>query len=140
MTDLKPRILRKFVLVNSQGAGSLSLAAPGSGATITIWDSGDNLSGNAARHPTWTRWERFPISLITSHAGTILVEATADDGTNWDSLYSIAVPGSTTVTFQRDIYPGAYYPRGRIRYTNSASVLTAWRGTLAGIINRALAA
>ena len=99
------------------------VAAPGSGATITIWDSGSGVTGVKFKRLIWNG-----ISSHDSGASGLSFEHSFDDGTNWDVL--VAYTNTASTVYQRFVAVSA--PRVRVRYTNSANVLTTWRGCLIG--------
>jgi hypothetical protein len=77
-------------------------------------------------------WKRVIMTSVSSHdSGTngVSVEASFNDGANWDVLvtYTDTAAGAPNIH-----YIAVAVPRWRIRYTNSANVLTTWRGCLAG--------
>jgi hypothetical protein len=104
------------------------VTAPGSGATITIWDSGANDPSGTKGH----RWKRLVMSSTASAdsgANGVSFEISSDNGTNWDVLiqYTDTAAGAPNIH-----YVSVSAPRIRVRYTNSAAVLTTWRGSLIG--------
>lgn len=111
------------------------IPAPGSGATITIFDSGSRENtqpGATANYTAGRRWKRVIMSSTSSHdsaANGVSFEVSYDNGANWDVLvqYSDTAVGAPNVH-----YVSMAAPRWRVRYTNSANVLTAWRGDLIG--------
>lgn len=113
------------------------VTAPGSGATITMWDSGNwetASTGLSGYYWRGVQLKRLVWNGVASHdSGTngLSFEETFDDGTNWDVLVQYTNTASTV--YQRFVAVAA--PRLRVRYTNSANVLTAWRGCLVGDFN-----
>jgi hypothetical protein len=99
------------------------VVAPGSGATITLWDSG----GASVGASQGTRYKRVIVNVFASAASAasgLSFQESHDDGTNWDELVAFSIL-ATTYT-KNTVAMSA--PRLRVRYTNSASVLTTWRG------------
>ena len=133
-------INRQEVLKKWQTNGTADqgfVVAPGSGATITIWDSGDP-QGSATASRTGkdkNAGARFKRLIMTSTASAdsgasgVVFQASFDDGANWDTIvsYTDTAAGAPNIH-----YVSVAAPRLRVRYTNSASVLTTWRGTLMG--------
>lgn len=122
--DNRPELLKRWITGGTAAQGYV--VAPGSGATITIWDSGSN-------DPSGTRGVRYKRLVYTntashdSGASGVSFEVSSDNGTNWDVLvtYSDTAVGAPNVR-----YVSIAHPRVRLRYTNSANVLTTWRGSL----------
>jgi len=103
------------------------VAAPGSGATITLWASNANntAAGKGARY------KMFVINIYSSHASAasgLVISESSDKGVTWDSLSTASV-SATTYT---KTYFKASAPDIKIEYTNSANVLTTWRGSVMG--------
>lgn len=99
------------------------IAAPGSGATVTLWDS--NADGTAKGKGA--RYKRVIVSVTSSAASGangLSFEESWDDGTNWDVLTTYTI---SAATYTKNVVAMSA-PRLRVRYTNSASVLTTWRG------------
>jgi hypothetical protein len=122
---------RQERLANWKTAGTAAtgyVVAPGSAATITIWDSGSNdTSGTKAG-----RWKRLIMtSSASADSGTngVSFEASWDNGANWRVLvqYTDTAAGAPNIH-----YVAVAAPRLRVRYTNSAAVLTTWDGSLFG--------
>ncbi len=109
----------------------LALAdAPGSAATITIFDT-TTAAGAAGARGRGARWKMIIFSIFTSHIsdGTTgyTVDESWDGGTNWDNLQTTATIAATTYT---KVYTKVSAPDFRCRYKNSASVITTFRGGL----------
>ena len=112
-----------------------SVAAPGNAATITIFDSGSRegtqqLAGQ--RFNKGVRWKRIITSSVASAdsgASGVSFQASFDNGTNWDVIvtYTDTAAGAPNIH-----YVSVAFPRWRMRYTNSAAVLTSWRGSIVG--------
>lgn len=101
------------------------IVAPGSGATITLWDS--NADGTAKS--IGFRYKRVIVNVYSSHASAasgLSFQESHDDGTNWDELVAYTV---SATTYTKSLV-GMSAPRIRVRYTNSANVLTSWRGAV----------
>lgn len=120
------------VALQLTGALPASVAAPASGATITVWDSGSS----ASLTPSCMR---IDLSLVSSHdSGTlgVVFQVSFDGGVNWDTINSFtysAAGGQWTYSCPR------IGDRMRVRYTNSANTLTTWRGELRIVNDRSLA-
>ena len=113
----------------------LALAdAPGSAATITVYDTTANIStgqqGQGARGHG-ARFKMIVFSLFTSHISDATAGYTVDEswdgGVNWDNVQTTATIAATTYT---KIYTKVSAPDFRCRYKNSASVITTFRGGL----------
>lgn len=132
MDNLTPRqeMLARWKTGSTSATGFVT--APASGATITIWDSGANeANANVTASAKGHRWKRLIWNGIASHdsgANGLSFEQSFDDGTNWDVLVQYTNLASTV--YQRFVAVSG--PRVRVRYTNSASTLTIWRGCLIG--------
>lgn len=100
------------------------IVAPGSAATITIWDSG----AGSILGANWKLLIWNGIASADSGSSGLSFEESFDDGTNWDVI--VAYTNSASTVYQRFVEVAA--PRIRVRYTNSAAVLTVWRGCLIG--------
>lgn len=116
----------------SPATGSGEQAAPGNGATITIFDSTANFTGGTdGGYPPWGgKWRRLHLDLYSSHAsGTngVIFEGSAD-GTNWDFSDTFTLSATTGSIYNYHVRT----PHVRVRYTNSANVLTGWRMCLRG--------
>jgi hypothetical protein len=111
------------------------VAAPASAATITIYDSGSNEAQQQLQVTTGskgTRFKRVIMSSTSSHdsgASGVSFQASFDNGANWDVVvtYTDTAAGAPNIH-----YVSVAFPRWRIRYTNSANTLTAWRGCVVG--------
>lgn len=111
-----------------------SVAAPGNGSTITIFDSGTTVAGQqySSMDAIGVNWKRVIMTSVSSHdsgASGVVFQASFDDGTNWDTIvsYTDTAAGAPNIH-----YVALSVPRWRVRYTNSANVLTSWRGNLVG--------
>lgn len=116
-------LLRRGVVSATAGSGEQS--APASGATVTLWDSGDNNAG-ASRG---ARYKRYGVTIYSSHASAAvgLKFQRLIDG-NWRTVYEVAI-AATTVT---ETYVAMLGSRHRITYANSANTLTAWEAEVFG--------
>ncbi len=112
------------LLATSVGSGAV--AAPGSGATITLWSS----AGNILVATQGARWKRLIINVNSSAASAAsgLQIDESPDGTNWDNLVSYSVSANTFSKY----YVSVGAPFVRVRYVNSANVLTTWRMSILG--------
>ncbi len=109
------------------GSATGQKAAPGSGSTITLWAS--NL--NNAAGDKGARYKMFVINIYSSAASAasgLVISESSDKGATWDSLSTASV-SATTYT---KTYFKASAPDIKIEYTNSAAVLTTWRGSVLG--------
>lgn len=121
-------MLRQGGLTATAGTGRQ--AAPGSGATITLFDSNANNPG-AQRG---SRWRRLISRIKSSHISAVdgLKFQESYDGTSWDTLIAYTVP-ATTAAVPYSVYSVAVAaPNVRVTYENSANVLTTWQMTLEG--------
>lgn len=106
----------------STAGGIAAVAAPGSGATVTLWLSTDNsrLAMQTARV------KRLIINVYSSHASAangLQIDESNDGGpTNWRNVVSYTV-AATTYTKN---YVAVSAPYVRVRYVNSANLLTTW--------------
>jgi len=107
-------------LLTSAGLAG-SVAAPGSGATITLWLSTDNL-----RPLQTARKKRLIINIYTSHVSAtngLQIDESNDGGpTNWRNLVSYTIAATT---YTKNVV-SVSAPYVRVRYVNSANVLTTW--------------
>lgn len=133
----RPIWIARGVLNPTAGSGEQS--PPGNAATITIYDStGGSTTGrdpNGAQFFTPVPWSRLVLSIKSSAdsgASGVLFEGSEDAGLNWDAMQA----GQTYLTAngltQYDVLVTS--PQVRIKYTNSAAVLTTWRMSLEGIL------
>lgn len=106
--------------------GSAAVAAPGSGATITLWSS--VTAGLPAT--TGARYKRLIVKVISSAASAAsgLQFDESVDGSNWDNLISYSISANTFTASSVAVSA----PFLRVRYVNSASVLTTWRMWVCG--------
>ncbi len=97
--------------------GNSAVAAPGSGATITLWQS-TNITTMTARI------KRVIASLYVSHASAAsgLQFDESVDGTNWRNVVSYSI---SATTYSKN-YVSVAAPFVRVRYVNSANVLSTW--------------
>ena len=107
--------------ITSPPAGSGYIAAPGSGATITLWQSPGS---SGVLSPHGQNYKRVMVGVYSSHASAAsgLQFDVSVDGTNWRNLVSYSV-AATTLTIN---YVSTVAPHLRVRYVNSANVLTTW--------------
>lgn len=123
-------VIRRGIL--APAAGEPEQAAPGSGATITIYDQTADHNGVGNQKPVCP-FERLQFTVFSSadSAANGVVFAESEDGTNFDTVSTqtyLTANGLTTFDYLcRGGHP-------KITYQNSASVLTSWRYTLTGII------
>jgi hypothetical protein len=118
---------------NLTGTGGAQ-AAPGSGATVTIYDSPNDPA--MASNKDGVKFERITFSVTSSHdsgASGVVFSSTFDRGANYDTQSSqtyTAVSGAVTYDY---LMKGGHV---KIAYTNSANVLTAWRYEVFGVFDR----
>lgn len=122
-------VIRRGVLTPASGAGEQ--AAPGSGATITIWDT--SLNANALSPKVGVPFSRVVLAIISSadSAANGVKFYLSQDGINFqldDQDAYLTADGETTYDFLMRA------PHARITYENSASALTTWQMSLIGII------
>ena len=113
------------LLATSYGSGAV--AAPGSGATITLWSS----AGNISVATQGARWKRIIVNLEVSHASAAngLQFDESADGTNWHNVVSYSIAATPTYTKSYVSVAASFV---RVRYVNSANVLTMWRMEVLG--------
>lgn len=114
-------------------AGGPEQAPPGSGATITIYESVLDWNGRGDQAPGLP-FSRLVFTMISSHdsAANGVVFADALDGVNYSTVSSqtyLTANGETTYDFL--VRSGSNV---KITYQNSANVLTTWRYRLLGIL------
>ncbi len=122
--------LQKLSLTATVGTSSVPGGGPpGSGATVVLWAS--NRNNAAAGHGA--RYKMIVVNVITSAdsaANGLTFEESNDGGTTWDVIGtgdSITAVGGYTKTYKK-----VSAPEVRVRYVNSAAVLTTWRGSVMG--------
>lgn len=118
--------------VLSPAAGSGEQSPPGSGATITIYDSTAN-TNNLQFNPH-VPWSRIVLAVNSSHDGAangVIFEGSEDNGANWDDMVAKQSYATASGLVSYDALVTA--PQVRVRYINSANVLTRWRMSLMGI-------
>ena len=138
---LKDKNLTLYRGVLSAPAGSGLSSAPGSGATVTLWDStatGNQQSGLQVLTPC--KIVRFQLTIVSSHdSGTngVVVEG-SEDGSQWDNIDPAKFPATYSAVSGRWVYD-VLRTTGQIRfkYTNSANALTKWQTSLEGSMERA---
>lgn len=125
-------LLARGFLLGTSGGGT---APPGSGATITIFDS------TVSSLTSWTDglpFNRVQLNIYSSHdsgASGLVFSSSFDRGTNFRAQ------STATYTYQNANGPTSYdyLMRGghvKIAYTNSANVLTSWEMELFGVYDR----
>lgn len=117
---------------NLTGTGGAQ-AAPGSGATITIFDS-------SVVDPMWDPIgmpvERIQLNIYSSHdsgASGVAFSSSFDRGANFRSQSAQTYSNANGATTYDYLMKGGHV---KIAYTNSASVLTAWEYELFGVYDR----
>ncbi len=101
-----------------------NVAAPASGATVTLWDSLAQAAGNSG-----SRAKAIVVNVESSHDSAtdgVQISESDDNGTTWKTVYTrtytVAVDGRLKLVYK---LIGA--PDVRVRYINSANALTTWR-------------
>lgn len=128
----RPVILAKGKLTIPAGSGEI--AAPGSGATITLYNSASDWNGIGSQ-PTGVPFSRLVLSMNSSAdsaaSGVVFLEAL--DGVNFDSTSTFSYTTASGLTAFDFLVrsPGASV---KVTYQNSAAVLTTWRFVLTGIL------
>jgi hypothetical protein len=103
----------------------LTLAdAPGSGGTVTIFDT-TTMSPKSQDHGLEYKMILFAItSSAASAANGITIDESWDKGQTWDNLMQQAALANTYTK----VFAKVSAPDVRVRYANSAAVLTTFRG------------
>ena len=123
-------LLTRGFLLGTSGGGS---APPGSGATITIFDS------TIAAYSSWLSgvpFQRIQLNIFSSHdsgASGVVFRSSFDRGTNFRAQASytyLTANGATTYDY---LMRGGHFD---LKFTNSAAVLTAWEMELFGCYDR----
>jgi hypothetical protein len=115
-------------------AGSGEIGPPGSGATITIYNSASDWNGIGSK-PTGVPFSRIVFTMNSSAdsgaSGVVFSEAL--DGVNFRSAatFTYATAGGLTTYDFLVRSPGASV---KLAYTNSAAVLIAWEFVLTGLL------
>lgn len=117
---------------NLTGTGGAQ-AAPGNGATITLFDS-------TAVVPMWDPiclpFERIQVNIFSSHdsgANGVVFSSSFDRGANFRTQSTqtyLAANGATTYDY---LLKGGHL---KVAYTNSANGLTAWEMEIFGVYDR----
>lgn len=123
-------LICRGALLGTNGTGTQ--APPGSGATITIFDS----TSNPSVFKSGVTFHRVQLNVYSSHdsgASGVVFSSSFDSGTNFrtQETYTYLTAGGA---FTYD-----YLMRGshvKVAYTNSANVLTAWEMELYGCYDR----
>jgi hypothetical protein len=122
-------LARGFLLGTSGGNN----AAPGSAATITIFDS------TATGYTSWLSglpFERVVLNVYSSHdsgASGVVFSSSFDRGTNFRTQATYTYLNANGATSYDYLLKGGHV---KIAYTNSANVLTAWEMELFGCYDR----
>lgn len=117
---------------NLTGTGGAQ-AAPGSGATITIFDSTTVVS---MWDPIGMPVERIQLNIYSSHdsgASGVVFSSSFDRGANFRTQSSNTYTNAAGATTYDYLMKGGHV---KIAYTNSANVLTAWEMELWGTYDR----
>ena len=127
----RPIWIARGVLVPASGSGEQ--APPGSGATITIFDSTAN--ANALQFNTPLPFSRLVLHIDSSHdsgAAGVIIEGSTNNGSTWTNMQPAQTYTTAAGPVDYDIL--VTMPQVRLRYTNSAAVLTRWNMSLEGIM------
>lgn len=115
---------------NLTGTGGAQ-AAPGNGATITILDSSLQTQWITGLTP-----DRVQLNIFSSHdsgASGVTFESSFDRGANWRSQSAQTYTNASGATTYDYLMKGGHV---RIKYVNSANVLTAWEMEVFAIYDR----
>lgn len=129
----RPVWIARGVLAANATAGSGEQAPPGSGATITIFDSTAN--ANALQFNRPLPFSRMVLHIDSSHdsaASGVTFEGSTNNGATWTTMQ--AAQTYTTAAGPTDYDILVTMPQVRIKYANSAAVLTRWNMSLEGIV------
>lgn len=129
----RPVVIAKGKLTVPAGSGEIG--PPGSGATITIYNSILDWNG-VGTQPSGVPFSRLVLTLLSSadSAANGVVFAESMDGVNIDTASTqtyLTANGLTTWDFLMRSPGGSNV---KITYANSAAVLTSWRFVLSGIL------
>lgn len=114
------------LLAKSFGTGAV--AAPASGATITLWASNTN---NGSSYTNTARYKRLIVNIYSSHlsaANGLQIDESNDGGTTWRNVASYSIVATTYTK----TYCAVSAPHVRARYVNSANALTTWEMSVLG--------
>jgi hypothetical protein len=127
--DDRATLARGFLLGTSAGVN----APPGSGATVTLFDSSvSTLSSWLDGLP----FSRVILNVYSSHdsgASGVVFSSSFDRGTNFRAQASYTYLNANGPTSYDYLMKGGHV---KVQYTNSASVLTAWEMELVGVYDR----
>lgn len=121
-------LLKRGNLTGSGGAQ----AAPGNGATITIFETVVDLPGMS----TGVAFDRLQLNIYSSHDGAasgVVFSSTFDRGSNYRTQLTFTYLNANGATTYDYLVKGGH---AKITYANSANVLTAWEMELFGIYDR----
>lgn len=124
---------RRFLIQrgNLTGTGGAQ-AAPGNGATITIFDS----PVSATWAVTGIPFDRLQLNIFSSHdsgASGLVFSSSFDRGSNYRTQSSNTYTNAGGAATYDYLMKGGHV---KIVYTNSANALTAWEMELFGIYDR----
>lgn len=114
-------------------AGDPEQGPPGSGATITIFDSTANTNG-VGRQIVGVPFSRLQFNIYSSHdsaASGVVFQASFDGGVTFRTQSTQTYLNANAQTTYDYLMKADH---AKITYQNSASVLTAWEYTLVGIL------
>jgi hypothetical protein len=118
----------------SPNANDGEQAAPGSGATITIYDSTANWNNIGNSRSPGVPFSRLQLNIYSSHdsaANGVVFQSAFGDGTNFRNQSTQTYTNASGPTTYDYLQKG---DQTKITYQNSANTLSAWEYTLLGII------
>lgn len=109
---------------------------PASGATAVLYDSTKESTarGMLSSSHQGARWKAIIVNLNSSHdsaANGLEISESDDDGAHWDITYKHSYVAATDVRFKIGYFLVSA-PDVRVRYINSANVLTLFRWSVLG--------
>jgi hypothetical protein len=118
-----------------------TIPAPGSGATVTLFDS--TLNGNKLTPIPVLPFERLQVNIYSSHdsaaSGVVFSSdfdggnATTPTSSNWRQQSAQSFTNAAAPTTYDYLIRGGH---AKVTYQNSASVLTAWEVEVYGVYDR----
>ena len=125
---------RRFLIKRGNLTGTTGAqAAPGNGATITIFDSPVDATQWA---PDGIPFDRLQLNIYSSHdsgASGVVFSSSFDRGTNYRTQSTNTYTNAGGATSYDYLMKGGHV---KIAYTNSANALTAWEMELIGCYDR----
>jgi len=104
---------------------------PGSGSTVTLYDSTVQAGGPRG---AGARFKMLVINLNSSHdsaATGVTIDESNDGGANWENLSAQSFTYQTASGYVKT-FVKVSAPEVRVKYANSANVLTRWRFSILG--------